>query len=44
MQTSPKKRGFSNGYWDVLLVLRITGLFHPYKVIKVGWIRPISRL
>ena len=27
--------------WDVLLVLRINGLFHPF--IFVGWIRPASR-
>ena len=28
-------------FWDVLLVLRINGLFHPY--IKVGWFRPANR-
>ena len=35
------------GYWDVLLVLRINGLFHPYKgrlVLSPGYVGEITQL
>ena len=33
-------RGYKR-LWDVLLVLRINGLFHLF--LEVGWIRPVNR-
>ena len=32
--------GYINPYWDVLLVLDVNGLFHPY--ILVGYLRPLN--